>query len=210
VRIERRALPATQTQLSRAEIAEAAFAKCIEGRVCGESCAIKCEKCGSASCQCMCSPDCPEAPEHLSSDPNNYPIEGGIAPLVYEMTRLRMFRPCWSCEGHVRADGSLWKLPRVWFYCDSVVYVRLLADVVAKLQATAKLSASWQVVVNFSDPDNPDTIFSLEPVPLTGDKITLPMLQSDAGQIARSLKSLISEQARRVQRLCAAACQSEA
>jgi len=53
----------------------------------------------------------------------NFPIESGIAPLVFELKRLGVFEPCWSCEGHNDPGGNLWKIPRVWFYCDSVVQV---------------------------------------------------------------------------------------
>ncbi len=204
MRIERRAMSAKQTRRLGEEIAEAAFAECIDGRVCGEICTIKCGRCGSISCQCMCAPDCPDAPKHLSSDPDKHLLERGIAPLVFEMKRLGMFRPCWSCEGHVNAEGSLWKLPRVWFYCDSVINVRLLAEVVCKLKTTERLSVPWQVVVNFFDPDNPNTVFSLEPVPLTGDKGTLSALQSDAVEIAKSLEPVISKHALRLQRECGA------
>ena len=36
----------------------------------------------------------------LSSDPERYPIEPGIVPLVFALRGLRVFEPCWSCEGH--------------------------------------------------------------------------------------------------------------
>ncbi len=204
MRIQRRTLPVRQTRrLSRAT-AKAAFTKCVEGRVCGQSCTIICHQCGSTSCQCSCSPYCPDAPEQLSCDPHKHPIERGIVPLVFEMKRLGLFYPCWSCEGHISKDGSLWKLPRVWFYCDSIVFVRLLADLIDSLKANAKLSVPWQVVVNFSDPDNPDTTFSLEPVPQIGDRSKLTSLQRDGDQIAKSLRFQISQQARLIQRRCGA------
>lgn len=200
MRIQRRALLVQQAKRLVEETAKAAFAKCIDGRVCGQSCTIKCGDCGSTSCQCICSPCCPDAAKHLSSDPDKYPLERGITPLVFEMKRLGIFQPCWSCEGHVSADGALWKLPRVWFYCDSIVQVRLLADTLDKLAATAKLAVPWQVVINFSDPDNPETTFSLEPRPHVANTVTLAILRNDADQIARSLEFQIPERARLIQR----------
>ncbi len=199
MRIERRALSPKQSSRLREDLADAVVARCIEGRVCGQCCTLKCRQCGSTSCQCTCSPYCPDAATHLSSDPDNHPVERGIVPLVYELTRLGVFRPCWSCEGHIGPDGALWKLPRVWFYCDSLVHVRLLADVVGELKTLERLSAPWQVVVSFSNPHNPEATFSLEPVPLTGDAATLASLQADAVQISQSLKPLMSKHARLVQ-----------
>ncbi len=49
----------------------------------------------------------------LSSDPESHPLESRIAPLVYELKRLEVFDPCWSCAGHNGTDGALWKIPRV-------------------------------------------------------------------------------------------------
>lgn len=136
----------------------------------------------------------------LSSDPDKYPIEHGIISLVFEMKRLGIFRPCWSCEGHLGSDGALWKRPRVWFYCDSATHVRLLADGISAREMKAKLSTPWQIVVTFSNPENLDTTFSLEPVTWTGDKAKLAALQDDASQIAGALNALMSEQARLLQR----------
>ena len=55
----------------------------------------------------MCEATCPEAPKALTSDPVNYPIETGIVSLVFEMKRLGIFEPCWSCEGHLGPAGDL-------------------------------------------------------------------------------------------------------
>lgn len=126
-------------------------------------------------------------------------------PLVYEMVRLGIFRPCWSCEGHVGNDGALWKVPRVWFYCDSVTHLRLLTDGLKDMHHAGALSASWQLVVTFSDRDNLDTTFSLEPT-LPPDRLPpLPSLQKDVAAIATSLRNLITRQARDLQRDAGAA-----
>ncbi|MDJ0949419.1 MAG: hypothetical protein QNJ94_10900 [Alphaproteobacteria bacterium] len=122
----------------------------------------------------------------LSSDPNGYPLEAGIAPLVFEFNRLGVFDPCWSCEGHIGTDGDLWKVPRVWFYAESVVHVRVLAECLQDLSIAGRLNGTWQVVVTYSDSDNADTAFSLEPV--VKDPIpSLGALQRDVATIAEEL-----------------------
>ena len=93
-----------------------------------------------------CSRHCPDIPRVLSSDPENHPLESRIAPLVYEIKRLEVFDPCWSCAGHDGADGALWKIPRVWFYCRSVVHLRVLADALKELHLDRRLSVPWRVV----------------------------------------------------------------
>lgn len=147
----------------------------------------------------MCTPTCPDAPKALTSDPVNYPIETGIVPLVFEMKRLGIFEPCWSCEGHLGPTGDLWKLPRVWFYSESTVHIRLLVDGLKDMHIAGDLTHDWQVVVTFSDPDNPETTFSLEPVVETGQASLLPKLQADANVIAKSMEKLITEQGKQLQ-----------
>lgn len=200
MRIKRRNRSPEESRLLSQDIAAAASAAGVAGRVCGAACTMKCPQCGSTGCQCTCSPRCPGAARALSVDPDTYPIESLILPLVFEMKRHGVFTPCWSCEGHTRPDGSLWKLPRVWFYCDSTVPVRLLADGLGALKRAGKLRAPWQVVVTFSDPDNPDTTFSLEPVTSPGSSIALRSLQDDLAEIARSLKAMIGTEASSLQR----------
>ncbi len=145
-------------------------------------CAPNCPKAGPA-----CSRLCADIPRMLSSDPVNHPLEGRIAPLVYELKRLEAFSPCWSCEGHNGHDGTLWKKPRVWFYCDSVVQLRVLAAATKELHLAKKLSVPWRVTLTFSDDKNADTTFSLEPV-LELDCPSLFTLQNDIDVIAESLR----------------------
>ncbi len=126
------------------------------------------------------------------------PIEEGIAPLVYELNRFDMFKPCWSCEGHLGPKGDLWKVPRVWFYCSSVVHVRLLSDVLAQLQADRATHVPWRVRVTFSDVDNPDTTFSLRPDIFDDDECSLEKLQQDVRIISERLEPMIASAANRV------------
>ncbi len=132
-----------------------------------------------------CHWSCGAAAQRLSSDPAS-PLEPAIVPLAFELKRLGVFCPCWSCEGHNDAEGRLTKLPRVWFYAQSVVHVRALAETIDRLSATKPFSAPWRVVVTYSDPDNPDTTFSLEPEP-AGGGAALTGLQNDARRIAEGL-----------------------
>jgi hypothetical protein len=131
-----------------------------------------------------CHRSCHAAPLRLSSDPSA-PVEPLIAPLVFELKRLAVFHPCWSCEGHDNGSGQVWKLPRIWFYSNSVVHIRALAEAVDRLFAAGRVSARWRVVLTYSDPDNPDTAFSLEPEPDGGR--TLSELQADACALAEGI-----------------------
>lgn len=167
-----------------------------QGRVCGETCTMVCTDCGSMSCQCMCQCDCPEAGKQLSTDPEKFPIEAGIVPLVYEMKREGTCIPCWSCEGHEHPDGSLWKIPRVWFYCSSMVHLRLIGNGVHALFISQKLKAQWQVIITHSDPGNADTTFSLEPCPDPEAKVTLDDLRADVLTLAKEFSILLKSEAR--------------
>lgn len=142
---------------------------------------------------------CHAAPLQLSSDPAS-PLEPLVAPLVFELKRLGVFHPCWSCEGHNDEAGQLLKFPRVWFYADSVVHIRALAKAVDRLFGAKRLSARWRVVLTYSDPDNPDTTFSLEPE-FTGAGQTLDGLQADARAIAEGLEAHFRAACERLQRM---------
>lgn len=147
-----------------------------------------------------CSRLCPDIPRIMSSDPENHPLESRIAPLAYELKRLEAFHPCWSCEGHNGSDGKLWKIPRVWFYCESVVQLRVLADAVKELHLAERLSVPWRVVLTFSDEDNADTTFSLEPS-LDHKRPLLHALQRDIDTIAEHLREVTFTEARKLSRL---------
>ena len=124
-----------------------------------------------------CHRNCPAAPQRLSSEGERSPVEPSVAPLVFELKRLGVFHPCWSCEGHTDQAGALSKIPRVWFYSDSVVHLRALADAIDHLHAARRLSARWHLVLTYSDPANPDTTFSLEPESAAANSLTA--LQGD-------------------------------
>jgi hypothetical protein len=142
----------------------------------------------------MCTPDCPAAAQSLSSEPESFPVETGILPLVFEMRKSELFQPCWSCEGHLRTDGSLWKLPSVWFYCESFSVLRLLDSCIKNLEINGNISVRWQITISFSDPDNPETTFAIQPALQPGQDVSLQRLQADALVIATSLNdNLVNE-----------------
>ena len=194
MRIERLKRSEREKSEIRAELARVADPPVRTGRVCDPDCDAVCPTCASTNCVCCCSRDCPQISTTLTTDPN-FPIEKKVAPLAYEMKRLGVFEPCWSCEGHNDNAGDLWKIPRVWFYCDSVVHVRLLSDVLKDLEIGGFLNVSWQVRVTFSEDDNPATAFSLEPVMDQSCKITLQALQRDVEVIAERLEEMVKEKA---------------
>ena len=159
-------------------------------------CAPDCPKASPERCSRLC----PDIPKMMSSDPVNHPLEDRIAPLVYELKRLDAFHPCWSCEGHNGADGKLWKVPRVWFYCESVIHLRVLSDAVKELHLAEKLNVPWRVTLTFSDEDNADTTFSLEP-DLDHKRPLLYALQLDIDAIAEHLRDMAMTEARKISRM---------
>ena len=143
---------------------------------------VCCPHCPDYKRSTGCHRDCFAAPSRLSSEGERGPVEPLVAPLVFELKKLGVFHPCWSCEGHADAAGDLWKLPNVWFYSDSVVHVRVLADAIDSLFSARRLSVRWHLAVTFSDTGNPDTTFCLEPEPAADS--SLSALQRDLRVLA--------------------------
>ena len=192
MRIERRKNGGTRAGRIREELGDILRSDSDGRPVCAPNCP-------SASPE-RCSRHCPDIPRVMSSDPEKHPLEGRIAPLAYELKRLEAFHPCWSCEGHNGSDGKLWKIPRVWFYCESVVHLRVLANAVKELHLAERLSVPWRVVLTFSDQDNADTTFSLEPS-LDHERPLLHALQRDIDTIAEHLREVTFTEARKLSRL---------
>lgn len=125
-------------------------------------CDKSCPRCGSPACSCACGPDCPDAPQALSSDPDRFPIEAGIVPLVLALCKSALGQPCWSCEGHADVNGGLWKRPGVWFYAAHSVAADLIAQHIWQLSFARRLIFPWRVGLIATD--NPlDTTFAIEP-----------------------------------------------
>lgn len=146
---------------------------------------VCCPNCPDHGPLTRCRRFCPAAPRRLSSEGERGPVEPLVAPLVFELKKLGVFYPCWSCEGHEDQNGHLRNIPRVWFYADSVVHIRGLAEAINGLRNAGRLAARWQIVLTHSDADNPDTTFSLEPEPATEG--SLPSLQNDLRVMSEEL-----------------------
>lgn len=201
MRIHQRNL--TETRRKAIEAALDGLEQVYLGRICGPHCDMICPSCGARNCQCQCHTACESMPTHLSSDPDKYPIEEAIAPLVFEMRRLGVIEPCWSCEGHNGPDGELWKRPAVWFYCDDVTHLRLLADVVDGLYMAQKLTYQWSIRITFSDTDCPDTVFALEPERRRIEGVKLEDMRVDIRVLTENLHDLFHTRARQLRSILA-------
>lgn len=159
------------------------------------------ERCGcskhSVTCCCSCSADCLNVPRQLSSDPDLYPIEPRIVPLVYELNALRVVEPCWSCEGHAPQLGKPMKLPQVWFTSPSPKYADLLMQHIGDLYAKKKLAYSWIVALNPYNPGGDAVTYVVRPdlARVSGDP-KLDMLQLDLQTIAKELRTILCALAR--------------
>jgi hypothetical protein len=156
----------------------------------GPVCTPHCERAKSQ----FCSRKCPYIPQTLTSDPVNHPLEPNIAALVFEIKKLGVFTPCWSCEGHNDGQNKLNKTPAVWFYASSVVHIRVLGDCIGDMCCEGRLSSPWQIRLCFSDPGVVFTTFSLEPA-LNGLEPTLPALHCDIARIAEELEGRMMNKA---------------
>lgn len=134
-----------------------------------------------------CHRACPFIPTTLTSDPENEPLEPHISPLVFELKRLGVFEPCWSCEGHIDRLGKLWKLPAIWFYANSVIHIRLLDQVLQDLYGEHQLAVRWQIRVCYSDADNIGTTFAVEPR-IAETPVPLSQLHADIAKISEQIE----------------------
>ncbi len=72
----------------------------------------------------------------------------------------------------------------MWFYCESVIHLRLLADVLQSPDLKRQLAGVWQVVTLPWVDGVADTAFSLEPDTTVDDLVAL---QRDTTLIAETL-----------------------
>lgn len=155
----------------------------------GEETLLSAENCSSA---------CKYAPRHMSGEPDKFPIEAGSVPLVYALYSLRLITPCWSCEGHLNADGGIGKLPKVWFYSGSRFYPKMIAQVIGQLQAHHKIGYSCGVKVLPFSQSLFSTTYSIE---AQASDVRLGELQKDIitlGKVMRQeMLSLANDYVRR-------------
>jgi len=166
-----------------------AFRQQREGRAC-PGCDLRCPECGSTSCLCNCGPDCKQAPQMLSSDPEKFPIEEGIVPLVYALSDMEIGLPCWSCEGHEGLDGKIGKLPQVWFYVLHQAYPDVLAKFLWQLHFNGHIQNQWGVTVISAD-NSTDTTFAIVP-DTNGGTLDLDKLRQDIRIIGKRMYDDIS------------------
>jgi hypothetical protein len=151
-----------------------------------KSCNMPCSCSGSITCGCGCSEKCEHAPANLSSEPDKFTIEPGIYPLVFAIASLGTCPPFWSCEGHLDKFGTISRIPRVWFYARDLSYPRLIQDHLINLAGKKKLNYQWHVCLTYSDDDNIDTAFSLEPNVAMNADLELNLLRKDVETISEN------------------------
>lgn len=149
----------------------------------------------SPACCCGCSPGCPSAAAALSSEPERYPIEPLILPLVYQLSALRVVQPCWSCEGHAEAGSTNRKVPQVWFHAPSELYPDLLATDLAELAFDGTTRNRWVVTLCPHGAPDEYTTFAVHPDADAAATATLECLQRDVAAIASGLPERLRRQA---------------
>jgi hypothetical protein len=117
----------------------------------------------STTSSARCSAQCPHASGQMSSDPEKYPIEPHIVPLVYAFYTMRLMMPCWSCEGHGDNTGGVLKTPKLWFYTTNDFYAKLVAQYVSTLRGDRKIQNHWSVRLLPFSQSMFTTTYSLEP-----------------------------------------------
>lgn len=159
-------------------------------------CKLPCESAQPVQCAVNCDADCVNAPQALSSEPEKHPIEQHVVKIVFELSALRLFQPCWSCEGHLNGQGEMWKLPQVSFYASSELYPKLLVNYLNRLKFQNQLCYPWHVIiVDYGQTWSPT--YQLEPtLNQINEEIKLDLLQQDLRQIANDLAEKIKQEAR--------------
>jgi hypothetical protein len=128
----------------------------------------------------------------LSSEPEKFPIEAGIVPLVFVLADTGLIQTIWSCEGHLQPNsGTLWKTPQVWFCSDDPVVAQLLS--VALFDLREKLHCAGWFLRLVPIARGVTTVYSIEPhTDADGaDESMLELLREDVLTIAEELPSLL-------------------
>jgi len=170
-------------------------------------CTLRCGPHNSRLCACACTPECNHALKQMSSEGEHFPIEAGIAPLVWTFLSLRELSPCWSCEGHEAQAGSNARPPRLIFYTRSTLYPALIAEAVLTLLMQKKISRPWEVVATPLG-NMLDATYTLQPTMAGDHQPTLRQMRGDALVIAHNLQSEVLDAARKYQGALRAVIQS--
>jgi hypothetical protein len=161
------------------------------------NCSLICKSCKSVKCLCLCSPTCRYAAKALSSDPDNYPIESEILPLVYALSETPVFETCWSCEGHETQNKKLIRAPQVWFYAEHSDVPILLCKAVDNMYINKKIINNWDISF-ISNQGSGFYCYAIKPG-FCYKKPVLLELQNDARSIATYLKAYLNIEVQRVQ-----------
>lgn len=146
-----------------------------------------CSRCQSHQ-TLKCSPQCSEAQTALSSQPDEFPIEHAIVPLVYGLASTRVIQTCWSCEGHMDNQNRLIRLPCVSFYTSSPVYSQLIQLHLINLRMDKLLAYQWQVVLSDYSQTWGITYSLIPNLNLETKEIRLGSLQNDLKIMAKDLQ----------------------
>lgn len=146
------------------------------------------------TCGCGDFPKCHHALVEMSSDGERFPIEPGIAPLVYALNLLAACETCWSCAGHMDDNGHLTRHPRVVFYLRSPIVCSVLADYLSDLHFKKNLNYKWQVVVTPMG-NKLDVSYTIQPNLEDQEFPKLALLHNDIQTIAGELASGLAETA---------------
>ena len=144
----------------------------------------------------QCNARCANAPRALSSDPDRYPVEPKVVPLVYELRKTRVMQPCWSCEGHMDVNGKLWKYPQVSFYSSTPLYAMLLVNHLTLLKHKKILNHDWIIVISGFGQRHMGVTYTLEPKLNLHTNPHLGRLQSDLIAIAENLDAKLKSEAK--------------
>ncbi|MEW6989683.1 hypothetical protein AADZ91_03250 [Colwelliaceae bacterium 6441] len=144
-----------------------------------------------------CSIDCAEAGRKMSSDPNKFPIEEHVVPIVYAIYTLRLLMPCWSCEGHENDNDELIKVPKIWFYSVSPFYAKLIAQSLSTIKYKNKLHFEWSIKVLPFSQSMFTLTYSMEPEISTKETFVLKNLHHDMRVIGENLRENVLHEAKK-------------
>jgi len=143
-----------------------------------------------------CSPQCVDAPGALSIDSVRYPLEEHVVAMVYELNATRLFKSCWSCEGHLRGSSNiLWKVPQVCFYSQAAIYPKLISSYLGKLFIKKSIHYQWNLFISEISQSIYPT-YCIRPDLNQESEASLDLLQQDLKAISKNLHSQLKFEAR--------------
>jgi len=135
-----------------------------------------------------CSYACPFAACQMSTEPDRYPIEPHVAPLVYAFYTLRLLMPCWSCEGHTDKNKKIIKMPQIWFYSASPFYAKLVAEALEDMKSQGLIKYNWEVRILAFSQSKFTLTYCINPLFFSVVKYRLSVLHDDLLVIGKRLR----------------------